>query len=258
MAPETPCVRHAEQAMGTVFSFDIRHSDCPDLQAALAQAIAWLHFVDEVFSTYRPDSQISRLGRAELAAAECLAEVGEVLRRCREAERASGGWFTTMPGGRLDPSALVKGWAVERASRMLSDAGLYHHSINGGGDVRLSGGAAPGRRWRTGIADPLTPGRLAAVVTGFDLAVATSGVAERGHHIVDPHTAKPATALASVTLVGRDLGATDAWATAAFAMGDRAREWVEGLEGIEAFAVEPSGRTWWTSGFPAHLAPKAL
>lgn len=255
MTTELPCVRHAEQAMGTVFSFDIRHPDGPGLRAALARAIAWLHFVDETFSTYRPDSQISRLGRAELAEDQCLPEVGDVLRRCREVERASGGWFTTTPEGRLDPSALVKGWAVERASRMLSAAGLPHHSVNGGGDVRLSGGAAPGRPWRTGIADPLKPGRLAAVVTGFDLAVATSGVAERGHHIVDPHTAKPATALASMTLVGRDLGATDAWATAAFAMGEWAREWAEGLEGIEAFAVEPSGRTWWTSGFPAHLAP---
>jgi thiamine biosynthesis lipoprotein len=247
-------VRHVEHVMGTVFSFDVRHPDSPELRAALARAVAWLHHVDTVFSTYKPDSQISRLRRGEQVEEPYLGEVTEVLRLCREAEQVSGGWFTTTPGGLLDPSALVKGWSVERASRMLSEAGLHRHGINGGGDVRLSGGAAPGRPWRTGIADPLAPGRIVAVVAGHDLAVATSGIAERGRHILDPYTAEPADALASVTLVGHDLAFADACATAAFAMGHQARAWVEGVEGIEAFAVAPSGGTWWTSGFPEYRA----
>lgn len=245
-------VRHVEHVMGTVFSFDVREPDSPALRAALAEAVSWLHTVDEVFSTYRTDSQISRLDRGELAEEQCLPEVREVLRLCREAADASGGWFSLTASGRLDPSALVKGWAIARASRLLDGAGLRHHSVNGGGDLQLSGGTAPGRPWRIGVAHPLRPAELATVLTGHDFAVATSGVAERGCHIVNPHTGRPATALASLTLVGRDLTTVDTWATAAFAMGDAARDRVEDLDDIEAFAVRPDGRCWWTTGFPTH------
>jgi thiamine biosynthesis lipoprotein len=90
------------------------------------------------------------------------------------------------------------------------------------------------------------------VVDGTDLAVATSGNAERGHHIADPATGRPATGLASITLVGRHLTEVDALATAAFVMGDAAGEWVSARRGIEAYAVRADGRSWWTPGFPAH------
>jgi thiamine biosynthesis lipoprotein len=91
------------------------------------------------------------------------------------------------------------------------------------------------------------------VVTGRDFAVATSGVAERGSHIIDPHTGQPATELASVTVVGSGLALTDAYATAAFAMGSSARDWVESLDGYEAFAITARGTDWQTSGFRAYL-----
>ncbi|GAA3307846.1 hypothetical protein GCM10020295_67970 [Streptomyces cinereospinus] len=49
--------------MGTVFSFDVRGGDPRTVRAALDEAVAGLHRVDAVFSTYREDSQVSRLGR---------------------------------------------------------------------------------------------------------------------------------------------------------------------------------------------------
>jgi thiamine biosynthesis lipoprotein len=107
--------------------------------------------------------------------------------------------------------------------------------------------------WRIGIADPLHPGRLALVVTGRDFAVATSGVAERREHIIDPYTGQPPAGLASITLVGARLAETDAYATAAFAMGTAARDWVEGLDAYEAFAITATGATWQTSGFDRYL-----
>ncbi len=237
--------------MGTVFSFDVRGPvDAADAADALAQAVAWLHRVDETFSTYRPDSPVSRLGRGEIGLDDCPPEVAEILDMCDLAAQASHGYFTTYPGGRLDPSAMVKGWAIEQASHILRRAGAVNHCVNGGGDVQLAGTAAPGRPWRVGVAHPLRPGDLATLVTGSDLAVATSGTAERGPHILDPHTGRPATELASITLVGASLTMTDAYATAAFAMGGAAEEWVTGLEGVEAFAVTASGGTWHTPGFP--------
>ena len=76
------------------------------------------------------------------------------------------------------------------------------------------------------------------MVTGRDFAVATSGVAERGSHIIDPHTGQPATELASVTVVGSGLTLTDAYATAAFAMGaTRAARFCSGLTGYDAILI---------------------
>jgi thiamine biosynthesis lipoprotein len=247
-------LRHVEHVMGTVFSFDVR--DVADaslvrVRTALDAAVASLHRVDEVFSPYRPDSQLSRLARGELTVAGCDPEVTEVLRLCGDAERDSDGWFTTRYAGTLDPTGLVKGWAVERAAGMLVSAGAGAVCLNGGGDVQLHGGP-----WRVGIADPLRPGELAAVVEADgDLAVATSGPAERGCHIVDPHTgAPPAAGLASITVVCPSLTDADARATAAYAMGDAARAWLTDLPRTEAFAVAADGVTWQTSGFSRYVA----
>ncbi|WP_063795907.1 FAD:protein FMN transferase [Peterkaempfera griseoplana] len=243
--------------MGTVFSFDIRDTggDADPgrraaVEAALRDAVAWLHRVDAVFSTYRHDSQISRLERGEVTVQECDPEVAEVLARCERAAEETGGWFTARPGGRLDPSGLVKGWAVERAALLLRAAGSTAHSVGGGGDIQTAGDASPGRPWRIGIADPLRPGGLAAVATGSGIAVATSGNAERGPHIRHPRTGEPAGALASLTVVARSLTEADVWATAGFAMGPECLRVLEDRPGLEALAVLPDGTVRGTSRFP--------
>ncbi|MFA1550257.1 FAD:protein FMN transferase [Actinomadura chokoriensis] len=245
--PET--IRHVEHVMGTVFTFDVRAAPSPTITDALAEAVAWLHHVDRVFSPYRPDSEITRLAEGDVSAGQGDPDVAWVLRRCREMERDTGRAFTCEPSGRLDPSGLVKGWAVERASTILHEAGARDHSVNGGGDIQLRGEARPGRPWRIGLTDPHHRDRLIAAVTGRDLAVATSGTAERGAHIIDPRTGRPATGLASITLVGRHLTDVDALSTAAFVLGGAARAWADAQPGIEALAVTCDGSVWWTPGF---------
>lgn len=236
--------------MGTVFSFNIRDPRTIAVEDALEGAVAWLHHVDRVFSTYRPDSAISRLARGDIALEDCSPEVREVLDLCAQAGRTTDGWFSPAPDGTLDPSGMVKGWAVERAWQILHQSGTRNICVNGGGDLQLSGESTPGVPWRIGIAHPLRPGELCTVVTGRDLAIATSGTAERGPHILDPHTGAPADGPGSLTVVGRRLTLTDAYATAAFAMGTKARNWLEDLDGYEGFAVTRQGRSWWTSAFP--------
>ncbi|WP_051711214.1 FAD:protein FMN transferase [Streptomyces sp. NRRL S-350] len=237
--------------MGTVFSIAVRDPR-PGTTAVLDRIAERLHRIDAVFSPYRPESDISRLDRGELALDDCDPDVLTVLADCRRVAEETGGWFTERPGGRLDPSGWVKGWAVEEAAALLHSTGARQYCVSGGGDVQTSGGP-----WRIGIADPGRPGLLAAVLAGSGLAVATSGTAERGAHILDPHTGRPATGLASLTLVGAPgtgIARTDAWATAAFAMGpDRALTWAARQPGIEALAVLPDGTKRWTPGLPAHL-----
>jgi thiamine biosynthesis lipoprotein len=264
--------------MGTVVSFDVPVSARHD--GSLDAAIRWLHWVDRVFSPYRADSDVSLLARAEVGVDACAPEMAEVLAACAFVRDLSGGYFTAAPGGQFDPSGYVKGWAVERAAALLAGAGSADHVVNGGGDVQCAGGRGHGggghgggghgggghgggghggsghcEPWRVGIADPLRPGRLALVVAASDCAVATSGTAERGPHIIDPHTGRPASGLASLTIVGPSLALADAYATAAFAMGPaRARDWTASLEGYAAFAITGTGATWLTPGFARHIA----
>ncbi|WP_327072278.1 FAD:protein FMN transferase [Kitasatospora purpeofusca] len=245
-------LRHAEHVMGTVFSVTVRDPG-PRTGPALERAVARLHEIDALFSPYREDSAVSRLDRGEVTVGQCHPDVAEVLARCRETAAQTGGWFTAHPAGRLDPSGWVKGWAVDEVCRALCAAGSREHCVSGGGDVRTTGGP-----WRIGVANPLLPGTLAAVLTGTGLAVATSGTAERGAHIMDPFTGRPAVALASLTLVGdpgTGLARTDAWATAVFAMGpERGLAWAEQQAGIEALAVLPDGRRLRTGGLSRHLS----
>ncbi|MFH8707624.1 FAD:protein FMN transferase [Streptomyces rubrogriseus] len=245
--------------MGTVFSFDVRGGEPAAVRAALDEAVAGLHRVDEVFSTYRDGSQISRLARGELTVAACAPEVAEVLELAAEAERVSDGWFSTRYRGRLDPTGIVKGWAVERAARGIAAAcGASGVSVNGGGDVQLLGTPGSARPWRVGVSDPLRPGGLAAVVSAAgvaELAVATSGSAERGAHVVDPRTGRSAvTDLLSVTVVASRLTWADCWATAAFAMGSReGLRWLESLPGVEGLLITAGDEVRCTGGLGARL-----
>lgn len=237
MTGTVPGTRRVEHCMGTVFSIDVRD---PGAEAAIGDVIAWLHHVDAVFSTYRADSDICRLDRGEIAPADCAPEVVEVLERCAEVHEATEGYFDIRAGGRLDPSGYVKGWAIERASDLFAAAGYINHCINGGGDVQCIGAPEPGRSWQVGIADPHDRTRLVGTVSGSPLAVATSGSAERGAHIIDPRTARPPSGFTSVTLVGRRLATVDAYATAAAAMGERAPDWLR-RTGRAALLVRPDG-----------------
>ncbi|MER6382548.1 FAD:protein FMN transferase [Streptomyces sp. NPDC001250] len=252
-------VRHAEEVMGTVFSFDVRGGEPRAVREALTEAVAGLHAADAVFSTYREDSEVSRLARGELTVAQCAPEVAEVLDLAAEAERVSEGWFSSRYRGALDPTGIVKGWAAERAARLLAGvAGVCGVSVNGGGDVQLLGSPEPQRPWRVGVADPLRPGGLAAVISAAgvsELSVATSGTAERGAHIVDARTGKSAvTDLVAVTVVGPRLTWVDCWATAAFAMGSRAGlAWLESLPDVEGLLITAGDEVRCTGGLAARL-----
>ncbi|MFC5637572.1 FAD:protein FMN transferase [Streptomyces bullii] len=245
--------------MGTVFSLDVRGGEPGAVRAALDEVVAGLHRVDEVFSTYRDSSQVSRLARGELTVEECDPEVAEVLELAAEAERVSDGWFSTRYRGSLDPTGIVKGWAVERAARRLAATpGVSGVSVNGGGDVQLLGTPGARRPWRVGVSDPLRPGGLAAVVSAAgttELAVATSGTAERGAHVIDPRTGRSAvTDLVAVTVVAPRVTWADCWATAAFAMGSReGLAWLESLPDVEALLITAGDEVRCTQGLASRL-----
>jgi FAD:protein FMN transferase len=154
--------------------------------------------------------------------------------------------------GRLDPSALVKGWAAQRAADVLSTGGVTDFCLNAGGDVIARGDAFPrSRGWRVGIQHPHDHTAIAVRVCARDFAIATSGAYERGKHIIDPRTAKALDGVLSVTVTGPDLGTADAYSTAAFAMGLDGPAWTLQLDGYEALTIFADGTILSTPGFTA-------
>ena len=225
-----------------------RHAADDRGRAAWTEVMATLREVDAVFSTWRADSHVSRLGRGELTLADCPPEVAEVLALGELAERQSEGAFRvrrTGPGGQavLDPTGVVKGWAVERAADHLRALEATDFCLSAGGDMvcRTLGPDAP--PWRVGIEDPHDPGRLVAVVPVATGAVATSGTAHRGEHLVDARTGRPPTGVASVTVVAASLTWADSDATAAYAHGRDAARWLGGRPGRRGLVVWADGST---------------
>jgi thiamine biosynthesis lipoprotein len=255
----TPVTRRVEQVMGLPISLALRgrHTDDAAAHRAWDEAVAVLRHVDAVFSTYREDSVVSRLRRGEVAPADVPDDVREVLALCEQARDRTDGWFDhELPGPdgvrRLDPSGVVKGWAVQRAADGLRRAGATSFCIHAGGDVVVAGEPAPGTPWRVGIQHPERRDALAAVLALRDAAVATSGAYERGLHIVDPRTGRPPAGVLSATVVGPDLGIADAYATAAFALGPDGPAWTATLGGgFEALTILADGRVLSTAGMAA-------
>jgi thiamine biosynthesis lipoprotein len=240
-------VKHVERVMGTAVSFDVRGGT----PGAIAEACGILHRADAVFSTWEPDSPMSRLRRGELSVGDAPEEIAQVLDLCAEAKRVSGGWFDPwrMPGG-VDPTGLVKGWAAQRAADALREAGAEAAMVNAAGDIVTFGEPEPGRPWRVGIRDPHAPDRIGWVVAARDGAVATSAAYERGDHVLDPHTGGPARAALSATVTGPDLTLADALATGLFAAGVAGLPRIDALPDYNALVIEPGGETHLTAEFP--------
>jgi FAD:protein FMN transferase len=239
-----PTGRYVEHLMGMPISLALRgrHTQDADARAAWAEVMDTLREVDHMFSTYRADSAVSRLGRGEIGLDECPPEVAEVVALGAAAERESGGAFSIrLPGPDggtvLDPSGVVKGWAVERAAAALRALPDTDFCLSAGGDMTcrtLDPAAAP---WRIGIEDPADPRRIRAVVPVFTGAVATSGTAHRGQHLVDARTGRPPVGVASVTVVAASLTWADIDATAAYAQGPEAARWLETRPGRSGLVV---------------------
>ncbi|MGO9909559.1 MAG: FAD:protein FMN transferase [Acidimicrobiales bacterium] len=266
-------IRHTEEVMGTVVTYLVDPGDCSEreLTLALRASAEELHRLDELFSTWKPHSPMSRFRRGELEPSDVPVEIIQVLELCSAVKKTSEGWFDpwALEGG-VDPTGLVKGWAIERATALLAHAGVGSALLNGGGDIASAGphgrgpdgtDAQPGTAtattdcsWRIGIQHPWRSGGLACVV---DLvagsSVATSGRYERGEHLIDPFVASssaPRRRVASATVTGPSLAVADGLATALAVAGEALWGSHPLQEGYESYRIYEDGVEEWTVGFP--------
>lgn len=242
--------RFVVQTMGMPVSLALRgrHASSPEGRQAWDRVVAELAEVDQVFSTYRSDSWVSRLGRDEVTLDACPPEVAEVLALGEQAERESDGAFSVrrldadgLPV--LDPTGVVKGWAVERAAVHLGELEGTDYSLSAGGDLVCAIRTTAGAPWRIGIENPHHPDRLVAVVPVTNGAVATSGTSRRGGHLVDARTGLAPTGVASVTVLAPSLTWADIDATAAYAHGPDAARWLASRPGRRGLVVWADGST---------------
>ncbi|WP_230862463.1 FAD:protein FMN transferase [Amycolatopsis camponoti] len=218
--------------MGTQASLHLRgprvDSD-PAVEPAVAAVFGHLRAADELFSTYRPDSQVSALRRGSLPRDRRHPWLTEVVELCEEARDRTDGYFDAwLPGG-FDPSGLVKGWATQRAADGLRTLPGFDHYLNVGGDITARVGVTTTPPWHVAVEDPADPSAFLTILDVRTGGVATSGSAARGAHIVDPHTGTHPDELLAVTVTGPTLLWADVFATAAFARGGHDVEvWVAG------------------------------
>lgn len=245
-------VRRAYPCMGTVFSFAVCGAPVEVADEAIDDAMLLLRRLDAAWSPFRDDSLVSRLRRDETVTAEDDDPDGtlgleEVLARCELAVVLTHGAFDPwlLPGG-FDPSGVVKGWAVDRAAEVLRCHGLRDVAVGGGGDVAVRGNALgdPVRGWRVGVRDPADAGRLVATTTLRDRgAIATSGVYERGRHVLDPRTGRTAPGdLVGLSVLGPSLAWADVIATAVLAEGRVDVPWLAGMPDYRVLAVDADGQ----------------
>jgi FAD:protein FMN transferase len=250
VATALPGIRRVEHVMGMPIVVDIRDEDTD--AGVLDMAFAEFRAVDARFSTYREESEISRINRGELAIADAHRDVRGILERCDELRAETLGFFDAraVSASIIDPSGLVKGWSVDRVAAILAESGARDYAVSAGGDVITRGRGAPDDCWRVGIQHPTIGDKVAKVVIAGDLAIATSGAYARGDHVVDPHTRRPPVGVLSVTITGPELATADAYATAAFAMGTDGPAWTARLHGYEAMTILADGRVLSTPNFP--------
>ncbi|MCZ9339526.1 FAD:protein FMN transferase, partial [Streptomyces sp. TRM76130] len=156
-------MRRVEHVMGFPVSLRVDDEDAPE--RAADAVFAWLREADARFSPFRADSEVCRLDRGEPL--RISDDLREVLGLCEEYRAATGGAFDArLPGRGLDPCAVVKGWAVQRAAGLLTAAGARRFCLNAGGDVVAAGGP-----WRVGVRHPEHADRLCTVLEVTDAAV---------------------------------------------------------------------------------------
>lgn len=234
--------------MGMPITIEVRGEGAA---GAMQAAFDYFKAVDERFSTYKETSEISKINRGELRENESSAEMREVFEIARRTLAESDGYFDIRrPDGSIDPSGVVKSWAIKNAAEVIAKSGCTDFFIDAGGDIAVGGTDENENDWSVGIRNPFKRDEIVKVMYPKGFGVATSGSYIRGAHIYDPHEpGRPLDEIVSITVVGPDVLEADRFATAAFAMGPRGIRFIEKMPDLEGYMIDRNGIATMTSGF---------
>jgi len=219
--------------MGLPISIDIPGCDEP---VVFKVAFDRLRQIDQRFSTYKPGSEVSRFARGELEPDKLSSELQMVIKECVKANKLTQRYFSAMATGQFDPSGYVKGWAIAEAGQAIEAQDYKTYCIGAGGDILAR--SAGKKTWNIAIQDPFDRTKILNKLSIANGAVATSGNYARGPHIVNPTTGQASDFWASVTVAGPDIIRADVLATACFAMGARAPEFMKKQKHYQAIFIK--------------------
>lgn len=206
--------------------------------------------IDRKFSTYKEDSEITRINNGEIKEADYSDDVKTIFKLSDQTKEETGGYFDIVtPAGKVDPSGLVKGWSIWNAADLLQKDGFLNFYVDAGGDIEARGRNDEGEKWAIGIRNPFNEREIIKVIRLSNGGVATSGTYVRGGHIYNPKNGKLADEIVSLTVVGPNVYEADRFATAAFAMGKKGIDFIEDLEGLEGYMIDKNGTATMTSDF---------
>ena len=215
----------------------------------------YFDYIDHKFSPYKDNSELTKINRGELKPKEYSEDIRLVLKLCQKTKEESDGYFEIVHDGKINPSGLVKGWAIHNAANILRKKEFKNFYVDAGGDIEISGHNEDGNKWEVGIRNPFDRTQNVKILSLTDIGIATSGTAIRGQHIYDPyHSGQELSEIVSLTVIGPNVYEADRFATAAFAMQNKGIELIQRMPGFACYMIDRKGIATFTENFNNYLS----
>jgi len=217
----------------------------------------YFKYVDNKFSTYKSTSEISRINRGDVISSGYSKDMDTILNLCEDTKLETDGYFDIVKNDNsLDPSGLVKGWAIKNAAGLLKDKGFNNYYVDAGGDVQIAGLNDKGNPWQVGIRNPFNRYENIKILSLSDIGIATSGTSIRGQHIYNPKRRDAQLDdIVSLTVIGPDVYEADRFATAAFSMQRKGILFLDNLKHFAAYMIDHNGIATFTQNFTDYVSP---
>src|ERR1035437_8357817 len=219
----------------------------------IQEVFAYFNYIDKKFSTYKRDSEISQINNGEINNVDYSNEMKKILELSDQTKKETNGYFDINLNGIIDPSGIVKGYAIWQASKILEKKGHQNFYVEIAGDIQVFGKNEKGESWKVGIQNPFNLEEIIKIVKISNKGIATSGNYQKRLHILNPKTKIAADEIAGISVIGPNVYEADRFATAAFAMGEKGIEFIERLKGFEGYMIKNNQIAVTTSGFKKYL-----
>jgi len=228
--------------------------DAPDY--IIRRIFDYFKYIDEKFSPYKQNSEVTKINDRRINEFDLSKEMNEILRLSKETKKLTHGYFDIYKNDMMDPSGIVKGWAIFNASKILDKFDIKNYIIEAGGDIQTKGLNNEEDKWAIGIKNPFNPKEIVKIVYLSGEGIATSGTYERGNHIYNPKSDNPDRVdsdILSLTVIGPNVYEADRFATAAFAMGSSGINFIDSIENLEGYMINKKGIAAMTRGFEKYV-----
>ena len=242
-----PSTKRTALIMGMPIAVEISKStNDKSANADIEKVFDYFRYVDEKYSPFKETSEVAKFNRGE----KVSHEMTKILELAQDLKNQTNGYFDIVrPDGKIDPSGIVKGWAIKNAANILKDLGYKKFYVDAGGDAEIVG-----KNWKWGIRNPFNKSEIVKVLKLSNCGIATSGTYERGQHIYNPVGKKSEiTDVVSLTVIGPDVYEADKFSTPAFAMGRAGIEFIERQKDLEGYMIDKRAIATMTIGFDKYV-----